>query len=532
MEKALKMGKTSATGSFQLFIGRVISTFLLAAGSVIVGIFISESDYGLYSIALIPATTLILFQDWGIGPAIVKYCAHYRSTNQTGNLRKIIVAGFTFKIITGLILTAVSVILANFIASTFFGEPNAGFLIASASLVIFSSSILMTSQSVFIGFERMDLNCIAIFCQAITYFMSPLLVYLGYGALGAVLGYTFSMLLTSVITFTMLYFVILRKLSNVDSNSSGLRQTLKPLLHYGAPLAVGTILVGVLLQFYYFMMGSFCDLAIIGNYRIATNFAVLLTFFTIPISTVLFPVFSKLDAKKESPLLKSVFSSTVKYTAFLLIPATLALMVLSQSIVSTIYADKWSYAPYFLTLYVISNLFSIFGTLSMESFLKGLGKTKILMKMNILAICIGIPLAFLLIPTLEIVGVIICIVVAGVPSMFLGLYWIWKNYGIRADFRSSAKITLASAIAAITTYMFLTVFEAAAWITLTAGVILFLAIYLTTAPLIGAINQTDINNLRSMFSGLGIISKLLGIPLALMEKPLKLRRQPTNTGDQ
>jgi hypothetical protein len=56
------------------------------------------------------------------------------------------------------------------------------------------------------------------------------------------------------------------------------------------------------------------------------------------------------------------------------------------------------------------------------------------------------------------------------------------------------------------------------------GGALFLATYLTVAPLIGAINQTDINNLRAMFSGLGIISKLLEIPLILMEKLLKVWR--------
>jgi hypothetical protein len=56
------------------------------------------------------------------------------------------------------------------------------------------------------------------------------------------------------------------------------------------------------------------------------------------------------------------------------------------------------------------------------------------------------------------------------------------------------------------------------------GGALFSATCLTVAPLIGAINQTDINNLRAMFSGLGIISKLLEIPLILMEKLLKVWR--------
>jgi len=59
---------------------------------------------------------------------------------------------------------------------------------------------------------------------------------------------------------------------------------------------------------------------------------------------------------------------------------------------------------------------------------------------------------------------------------------------------------------------------------LVSGGALFLATYLTVAPLIGPINQTDINNLRAMFSGLGIISKLLEIPLILMEKLLKVSR--------
>jgi len=57
-------------------------------------------------------------------------------------------------------------------------------------------------------------------------------------------------------------------------------------------------------------------------------------------------------------------------------------------------------------------------------------------------------------------------------------------------------------------------------------------IYLLAVPLIGAINQMDIDNIRSMFSGLGIISKLLEIPLTLMEKPLKMQLQRAEKRNQ
>jgi O-antigen/teichoic acid export membrane protein len=153
----------------------------------------------------------------------------------------------------------------------------------------------------------------------------------------------------------------------------------------------------------------------------------------------------------------------------------------------------------------------------------GIGETKIWMKLNILTLCIGVPLAFMLIPTLEIVGVILCVLIAGVPSMFIGLHLIWKRYGAKADFGCSAKILVASLISVLATYLLLNVFNAVDWVKLTAGLVLFIAVYLIGAPVVGAINQADIDNLRSMFSGLGLVSKLTNMPLTFMEKTLQIR---------
>ncbi|TRZ53933.1 MAG: hypothetical protein D4S01_00410, partial [Dehalococcoidia bacterium] len=81
-----------------------------------------------------------------------------------------------------------------------------------------------------------------------------------------------------------------------------------------------------------------------------------------------------------------------------------------------------------------------------------------------------------------------------------------------------AKIFLAAAIATIATYFSLNLLATAYWIKLAIGGTVFLAIYIITAPIIGAISQTDIQTLRTMFSGLGVISKLIDIPLTIAEK--------------
>ena len=522
LEKAFRMAKTSAIGSFHLFIGTVLSTVILAVGTIILGIFIGKTEYGLYTVALVPVMTLLLFQDWGVSTAMTKYCAEYRGTNEEGDLRKIIKVGLIFEITTGIVLTVISLFTANFIASTIFGKPETAFLITLVSITILSTSLLAGAKSIFIGFERMKFNSFTIICSAtLQGVLSPLLVYLGYGALGAVLGYTFSSLIAAVFAITLLYFAIFKKLPTNTSTKLDLSQVLKLLLRFGVPLAVATILTGMLIQFYSFMMASLVDVTPISNYQIASNFARLLTFFTFPISTVLFPAFSKLDPRNDLQTLKTVFTSSVKYAALFLVPATMALMVLSKPIIGTIYGDKWLEAPLFLAFYVINNLFAVFGNISVYSFLQGIGETNMVMKQNVLTLIIGIPLAFLLIPPFGIFGVILGPCLAGKPSLFWGLYWIRKHYKIKIDFKSSTKIFMTSAIAAITTFLILAFLATAEWIRLLIGGTIFLGIFLFAAPLIGAINQTDINNLKTMFSGLGTISKLISIPIVLLEKITK-----------
>jgi hypothetical protein len=160
------------------------------------------------------------------------------------------------------------------------------------------------------------------------------------------------------------------------------------------------------------------------------------------------------------------------------------------------------------------------------------------MKQGLLTLAIGLPLALGVVPYLRtfaggefvVIVAIAGIFFSGVPSTVWGLYWVWKHFGAKADFRVSAKIFGACSLAAIATLLVLNVIGAASdWMKLLVGLVVFVVLYLTAAPLVGAVNQTDVNNFRAMFSGLGIVSALLEIPLKFVEVPLKLRRNRTET---
>ncbi len=105
--------------------------------------------------------------------------------------RKVIIAGLIFGAATGLVLTVVSLLLANFFASTIYHKPESAFLITLASVTIFAGSINSETGSIFTGYEQMKFNSYFDVIYAATQaILAPLLVYLGYGAIGAIIGFT------------------------------------------------------------------------------------------------------------------------------------------------------------------------------------------------------------------------------------------------------------------------------------------------------------------------------------------------------
>ena len=123
-----------------------------------------------------------------------------------------------------------------------------------------------------------------------------------------------------------------------------------------------------------------------------------------------------------------------------------------------------------------------------------------------------------LIPTFGILGFLATNIVSGVPSLVIALWWIKKNYGATINWVSSAKILLASILAAAVTYIVTLQLSLPSWMNLIVGAVLFLATYLVATPLFGAINKADIRTFQEIVCGLGPLASLFVLPLSLIER--------------
>ncbi|MEM3041219.1 MAG: oligosaccharide flippase family protein, partial [Nitrososphaerota archaeon] len=449
MKKAIDIAKVSARASAALSLGMIVSNVILAVGTFLVAGFLSASEYGLYSIVLGVLAFFNFFQDLGMNSAIVKYTAQYRAEGREEEIKKILATGFLFDALLGAGLSLTAFALSGLLAEVFGHRLEIKGLIEIASITIFSSSIMNASQSVFVGFEKTEFSSLTMILHAVLKsFVAPALVLLGYTIFGAVLGVIVASIAAAIFGITVFIFLFYKRLeANLKNFKREFKDSLAFMLRYGFPISISTILTGVLTQFYNFLVYAYCDNISIANYQMATNFTILIAFLTQPIAITLFPAFSKLDAERDGESLRKVFQMSVKYGSLLVLPASVAIMVLSAPLVSTLFQDKFISAPFYLSLLAIQSLYAGIGNLSINNLIMGQGKTKVVLKLTLLTFSTGISLSLVLIPVFKVLGLLATSLTAAVPNLLVGLWWIKKHFGVSIDKVTSGKLYLASGVA-------------------------------------------------------------------------------------
>lgn len=518
MTLPMDLGKISARGSLNLFLGIVISNVILAVGAIVVARLLGSVSYGLYTLSFFPTAFLGLFVGFGVRNAIIKYSAQFNHHNETEKVKTIVTSGMIFIAISSSIFALFSFFISGWLANVF-ARPYAKSLIEIYSLTILTDALIVVSQSVFIGLEKTHYYSMLLIFQAILRTtITPILIVIGLGSLGAVAGYAAASLVTSVLGVFIVYFFIIKRL---HSNSAELRllSKFRMLIDYGFPLYVrNLVVVGFQFHFLNLLMAIYASNILIGNYKVALNFHVLVSFFAIPIATVLFPAFSKLEFGSDQKATKTIFASSVKYTSLIVVPAAVALIVLSEQLVSTLYGQTYTSASLYLSLSAISFLYTAFGLYSIPAFLNSQGETKKNLILGLANVALVLPLALTLIPRFQIVGLIISSIVSVSPSIIIGSWWVKKLYNISIDWNQAWRNLFCSFVTGMLTFAIIRYFALSNLLGLVIGFLVFSSSFFISAPLIGVINLDDISNLRAIFAETGKISTVLEIPLRLSSK--------------
>lgn len=498
----------------------------MALTSILVARLLGPENYGLYTVALIAPSFLIAFSDLGISPALTRFSASLRSEGKGQKAAALIKAGITFKLALSLILAVTLFLLSETIAIHILKRPGIGPLVRFTALYLVGQAVLVTVDSTFIGLDKMENSSFLMNIQAVTKAgASILLIILGLGAIGATLGLGLGFLLAAGIGITLLFLRTYPTLyRHGHSENIGFFQGLKLMVSYGIPLYLSSLMFSLLVQYRSLILALFVSNTEIGNYTTAMNFSVLITLLTYPIAASLFPAFSKLSIEKYRSSVEKMFRLSVKYTSLLVIPASLALAVLSKDIVYALYGPMYQLAPGYLAVYAMTFLCTGLGMLVISSFFNGQGDTRVTLSINLINLTVSAPLAVILTLLYGVPGLLASIVTSQLLSTVYGLSLARRKYMVSLDWFSSLRTGIASLFPAMLVYVFLRFAPLSTPIhRLVAGGSLYLISFLVFAPLLGAISKTDIRNLNELLRVLAPIYPIARLILKVEDKILALK---------
>jgi O-antigen/teichoic acid export membrane protein len=270
-------------------------------------------------------------------------------------------------------------------------------------------------------------------------------------------------------------------------------------------------------------LAHFVSDAEVGNYTIAINLSTLLTLITYPTITSLFPAFSKLSVKKNRDMVEKMFKLSVKYTSILIIPASLAVAVLSEEAIHILYGPQYQLAPGYLSLSMLSYLWAGLGLFIWSIFFNGQGDTRTTLRIFLVHSALTVPLAFVMTSLYGVLGQIISNILSGFLLSMYALFLAHKKYEITIDLSSFLRTAIAAFSSATPVYIFLKfapftnlVFR------LVVGGLIYVASYLVLAPLFKVISKEDMGNLDEMTKDLKPIYPITKRILSLEEKILAL----------
>ncbi|MCW4024570.1 MAG: oligosaccharide flippase family protein [Candidatus Bathyarchaeota archaeon] len=520
MSKVEDIAKVSAKGSFHVLWGLIVSTLISSIGAIFIARLLGSDLYGLYTIVITAPLLIQVLRDWGVNSAMVRFVAQYRAEGRVDEVRSVFLTGVLFEVVMGLVLSIFSFVSADFLATVVFNRPVIAPFIQLVSFSILANSLVVASTVAFTGYDRLELNSVMLIFQSVfrTAIMIAL-VALGFGVAGASIGYTVSAFVAGLVGVALIG-VIYRRLPKPFSQKLEIKAYFTAIFSYCLPLSLATIITVLLPQFYAFLLPIHyaADNVQIGNYGVAINFVVLIAFFITPISTMMFPAFSKLDPRRDQESLRNIFSFSVKYGSLLVVPVTALVMCLSEPAVATLFGNTYNTAGLFLALFAIQYLYIAFGHLILPSLLNGQGQTSFTLRMALLTGLIGFPLGYGLIMLFGVLGLILAMLVSNLPSLFMGLNFVKKTYGATVDWRASVCILLSSGVAAVVTYFMVSWLPFAAWIELLLGVLVFVVVLVPALLFSRSVTKEDIANLKLIVEGLGVLGRLISRLLAFLER--------------
>lgn len=393
-----------ATGAVLVVIGTSIGMLLGFVGRVMIARYVTQDEYGLYSLAFVLINIFVLLSTLGLEASSARQIAFYRGKGEESKVRGVVISSLQVAAVSGVFLSLVLFFTSDLISTKLFHSPELSTPLKVFCIAVPFFVLINVLTSIFRGFDRAQPS--VYFHQILRNALFPLLllvvILLGLPFLGVVYAFVASIGLTFM-TFAI-YAVRRPPLAlRGGGNVSVISPVGKELLLFSLPLLAVAMLRSIITWTDTLMLGYFMTPEDVGLYNAALPFAYLLPIVLTAINFLYIPLMSQLYARDQKEGMKRSYAVLTKWVFSATLPMFLIFVLFPEATLSILFGSRYIGAAF--ALQILSIGFFVAAVLGPNgTTLVAMGKTRFLMWATLVAAIANIVLNVVLIPPLGIVG--------------------------------------------------------------------------------------------------------------------------------
>lgn len=390
-----------AKGSILILFGTAISMLFGFVGRVIVVRYITQGEYGIYSLALVIVSIFGLIATLGLLEGSARQIAYYRGKGDAAKVRGIMSSSVQLSLIASIVLSIVCFFASSFISTEIFHNSE---LIAPLRIFSFTLpfvTVITILVSIFRGFDRVDAQ---IYFQNIlrSALFLPLLgvvLLLNLSFLGVLYAYVAAIALTCI---ALIIYTIKRlpvPIKGKVAASLGIRE----LLSFSLPLLGVNVVMMIMVWADILMLGYFKTPEMVGLYNAALPLANLLPIILSSVVFLYVPITSQLYAMNEREQMKRDLAILTKWVFLGTLPIFFILFLFPDTILNLCFGSQYVGAAFALQILTLGFFVNPLTGPNFYAMIV-IGKSRDLLRIFLISTAMNIALNYLLIPPLSIIG--------------------------------------------------------------------------------------------------------------------------------
>ncbi len=440
-----ELGVSTAKGGIYYISSSLLRGFFLFLVLIALVRLLSPNDYGLYTIAVAFYGVIEIIGYFGIGTALRK---RLPESNDDSKRSHVISGAYLISGSMGIVLAAVAYLLSGYIAAHVYSNVALTQLFEIASITILADTLYNVGVSGLLGLGKNSGAGISNVSYAFAnLIISPTLVILGYGVMGALIGNLVAYGLGAAISFIYILRSMHLKLRLPDY------EMIRYLMYFSLPVFISNLANAGVTNFGILFLGAYVTATVVGGFGAAYKLASFISIIMAALTFVLLPAFSQMfSSERMAKRISDIYNGSLYYSLLLMLPLLAYIISVSYPLIALLFSYTYSYTSLYFAVIAVGLALAIIGNFA-GTLMIGHGSVGKYMLYELAVTVITLATMFALVPSIGALGLLISFyVITPIVTNIIYARYLFSKFSFKIDYGPLIKILVASVVLCVVLY--------------------------------------------------------------------------------